>query len=494
MHLPQTIAFLLALALTACTSTSESQADAGLAAERAGTIEAGAVLTSPAFRPSEPARDVVPQSPEHAAVLELLRDPAFAQRFAESWLSETDVEPRVGALEQEAYQQIVTAMAEDDSELALQLLTAQRGPAGNALFDFTEGNLRFQLEQLDAAAEAYRAAVVKHPRFRRAWGNLALACARRGDFPGAIEGFSRVVALGGADATTYAMLGIAHTNQRDYLAGESAFRMATLLDPAAPEWRMGLTECLFKQERFDDAVALCESMLVQDPERAELWMLQANARARMGQPRKAAENLEVLHGLGKGTAETFNLLGDIYTNERLFDLAREGYVRALELAPEAGAPRAVRAARDLAARGALEESRALIESVETLGAAGLDDEQRMQILKLRARIAVASGANQEQVRILEEIVGLDPLDGEALLLLAQHWGREGDPERAILYYDRAAGMAAHEAEASRGKAQVLVRQGKYAEALPLLRKAQTLDPRDSVQDFLEQVERFATAR
>jgi tetratricopeptide (TPR) repeat protein len=492
MQRPNTIAILLAL--SACTSTPESTPQAADSPASARPMDAAAPATSPAFRPAAPAADATPASPEHAAVLELLRDPAQAKRFAESWLSETDVEPKVGPPEGEAYQQIVQAMAAEDTELALQLLAAQRGPSGNAMFDFMEGNLRYQREELEPAVAAYREAVLKHPRFRRAWGNLALASARSGDFAGAIEGFSRVVALGGADSTTYALLGIAHSNRRDYLAAESAFRMATLLDPNSREWRMGLAECLFKQERFDDAVALCDSLLAESPERSELWLLQANAHARMGRPLDAAGNLEVLHGLGKGTADTFNLLGDIYVNERLFDLARGSYARAFELSPEAGAPRAVRAAGDLAARGALEESRALIERIESLAGEGLDEERRLQILKLRARIAVASGAGDEQVRILEQIVALDPLDGEALLLLGQHYGRSGDPERAVLYFDRAAGMPEHEAEAARGKAQVFVRMGLYADALPLLRKAQTLDPRESVQQYLEQVERFATAR
>jgi tetratricopeptide (TPR) repeat protein len=425
MHRPQQLALFLALA--ACTSTAENAPPSAPAPASARPVEAAAPVTSTAVWPAAPAAEAAPDSPEHAAVLELLRDPDQAHRFAQSWLSESDVEPKVGAPEGEAYQQIVQAIAAEDTALALQLLAAQRGPSGNALFDFMEGNLRYQGEEHELAVAAYREAVLKHPRFRRAWGNLALASARSGDFEGAIEGFSRVVALGGADATTYALLGIAHSNRRDYLAAESAFRMATLLDPASLEWRMGLAECLFKQERFDDAVALCASLLRTQPERAELWLLQANAYARLGRPLDAAENLEVLHGLGRGTAETFNLLGDIYVNERLFELSRDNYASALELAPEAGAARAVRAAGDLAARGALEESRALIERVESAAGASLDEAQRMQVLKLRARIAVASGAGDEQVRILEEIVALDPLDGEALLLLGQHYGRSGDP-------------------------------------------------------------------
>lgn len=121
----------------------------------------------------------------------------------------------------------------------------------------------------------------------------------------------------------------------------------------------------------------------------------------------------------------------------------------------------------------------------------IETAERKDLLKLQARIAVAKGASDEEVRILEEIVALDPLDGEALLLLGQHHGRAGNPEKAIFYYERAASLEAFEAEAKVRHAQLLVKQGSYEEALPLLRRAQQLKPRDNIQDYLEQVERVA---
>ncbi len=75
---------------------------------------------------------------------------------------------------------------------------------------------------------------------------------------------------------------------------------------------------------------------------------------------------------------------------------------------------------------------------------------------------------EEEIRMLEEIVALDPLDGEALILLGQHC-----------------------ADALVRHAQLLVQQTKYAEALPLLRRAQDLKSREDVQKYLEQVERVA---
>ncbi|MFN9334497.1 MAG: tetratricopeptide repeat protein, partial [Planctomycetota bacterium] len=101
---------------------------------------------------------------------------------------------------------------------------------------------------------------------------------------------------------------------------------------------------------------------------------------------------------------------------------------------------------------------------------------------------------EDEARILEQTVALDPLDGEALILLGQYHARNGKPDLAILQYERAAGVPAFEADAKLRHAQLLVGQARYAEALPLLRRAQQVKPRDNVQQFLDQVERVAQGK
>ena len=101
---------------------------------------------------------------------------------------------------------------------------------------------------------------------------------------------------------------------------------------------------------------------------------------------------------------------------------------------------------------------------------------------------------EEEARILEEIVSIDPLDGEALILLGQYNGRAGDAAKAIMLYERAAKLEKFEADAKVRHAQLLVGQGKYAEALPLLRSAQQVKPRENIQQYMEQVERVARGR
>ena len=120
---------------------------------------------------------------------------------------------------------------------------------------------------------------------------------------------------------------------------------------------------------------------------------------------------------------------------------------------------------------------------------------RRELLKLEARLSMAEGGGSpETATILEEVVKLDPLDGEALLLLGQHYAKQNQPDRAMFYYERAASIEAFEARAKIRHAQVLVGLRRYADALPLLQRAQEIKPNDDVARYLEQVESIAQAR
>jgi Flp pilus assembly protein TadD len=131
---------------------------------------------------------------------------------------------------------------------------------------------------------------------------------------------------------------------------------------------------------------------------------------------------------------------------------------------------------------------------ETLGDS-MTDADRRRLLKLQARLAMADGSGtEESVRILAEVIELDPLDGEALMLLGQHHAREGRPDQAILQYERAARIDAFAPQAKVRIAQVFVSQARFDEALPLLREAQSMRPRDDVARYIEQIERAAKGK
>lgn len=455
------------------------------------TLVAGCASTESA-KPAvvEPAAD----SPLSTSELELWNSPAFKEQFTQSYIAATDIEPRVTIVERDEMQEILDLISSDKMDEAARRLEKNRGEATSAVFDFTLANIYFQQERYDEAMPVYETAVEKYPKFRRAHRNLGLIYVRQGEFEKAVSSLTRVIELGGGDSLTYGLLGFAYSSKENNLAAESAYRQAVLLDPATMDWKMGLARSLFKQERYAEAVALCKSLIESEPERADLWLLQANAFVGLGKPLKAAENYELVDTLGESTVDSLNMLGDIYVNEELYEMAVKAYIRAMEKNPDRNAQRAIRASKVLVTRGALEETKTLIERIEKMHGAHLGQVDKKDLLKLRARIAVAEGKGEEEVAVLEEIVELDPLDGEALILLGQHAARANDPEKALFYYERAENIEKSEADARIRHAQLLVSQGKYSEALPLLRRAQELKPRDDIQKYLEQVERVAKSR
>lgn len=447
----------------------------------------------PVVPPPAPAEEL-PKIALSDAQRAVFGDDLFERRFAESYAAETDIEPKLLEPERKGMLEVLKLIQADKMAEAAAMLQKMRTDASSAVIDFTLANIAFQKEDFSAAIEEYNRAVQKFPKFRRAWRNLALIHVRSGDLGKALPALTKVVELGGADSTTYGLMGFAYSNLDKPIAAESAYRMAILLDPATRDWKLGLAKSFFKQKRFADAAALTGELIKETPDAADLWLLQANAFVGLGQSMKAAQNYEIVDRLGKTTVDSLNMLGDIYVNEGLYDMAVSCYARAMAKTPRGPASRPIRAAKVLVGRGSSADADVLIGQIEKTYGPELTEGERKEVLKMRARMAVARGAGEDEARILEEIVSLDPLDGEALILLGQYHGRTGDAAKAIFLYERAAKLEKFEADAKVRHAQLLVGQGKYAEALPLLRSAQQVKPRENIQQYLEQVERVARGR
>jgi tetratricopeptide (TPR) repeat protein len=421
-------------------------------------------------------------------------DPTFQKQFIGAYGINADVEPRVTPEAVKILEKVRPLMANDLPKAEATLVKAMK-PDCSAILDFTLGSIQFQQERMADALATYQRAVTKFPSFRRAWRNVGLINARDGKFDDAIHSFTRMIELGGGDSYSYGLLGFAYASKQDYQAAEAAYRNALLLQPENTEWRLGLTRCVFKQNKYEDAAALLDVLIDRYPDNADFWMLQAQTYLGMKQPLKAAENLEALDLLGKASADSLQTLGDIYINENLMDLASRAYRRAIDADLKQPLTRPLRGAEMLAARGALAQARTVTAHIHEVWDSKMEEAERRKLLKLDARLSMANGeGNAEVAAVLEEIVKLDPLDGEALMLLGQHYSKQSEPDRAIFYYERAESIESFEAGAKIRHAQVLVGLGRYGDALPLLRRAQELKPRDDIARYLEQVERISKAR
>jgi tetratricopeptide (TPR) repeat protein len=424
---------------------------------------------------------------------DLWKDPTFQKEFLGSYGFQAELEPKLTALERQELEKILALMATDTHAAMITLEKAATADS-SAVFDYTLANLHFQEDELEAAAAGYRTAVSKFPSFRRAWKNLGLIAVRQSRFDDAIKALSRVVELGGSDGLTYGLLGYAYSAEGVSTSAESAYRNAVLLQPDVLDWKLGLTQSVLKQRKYGEAITLCEELIARFPDRAEFWLIQANAYVGFNQPMKAAENYEIVLRMGRATAQSLYTLGDIYANEGLVDLAARAYRNAIDLDPQQPPGRPLRCVDIVAQRGGTIQAKDLAGHIRSVMGATLDDIDRKRLLKTEARIAVAEGGGDEAVKTLEEIVSLDPLDGEAILLLAQHYTKANDPGKAIFYYERAEGIETFEADARLRHAQILVGQSRFQDAIPLLKRVQELKPREDVGRYLEQVERLARAQ
>jgi tetratricopeptide (TPR) repeat protein len=419
---------------------------------------------------------------------------AGATQFVGGYGVNPEIEPRVTKEEVNILEKVRPLMAENLPGAEEALRKAMK-PDCSAILDYTLGGILFQQDKLIDAMVSFRKAVEKFPSFRRAYRNIGLISVRNQDFEGAIGAFNKMIELGGADAYSYGLLGFSHANRQDFQPAESAYRNALLLQPENIEWRLGLTRCVFKQGKFDDAAALLDVLITNYPDKADFWLLQAHTYLGMKQPMKAAMNLEAMDQLGKSTVDSLFTLGDIYLTESLPSLAYGAYSRAVALKPEQPVARAMKSAEQLASRGGAAEARKLVESIRAAKGTTLDEADTRKILKLDARLALAANAGgADAAATLEEVLKLDPLDGEALMLLAGHYASNGQPDKAMLYYERAAGIEQHAANARVRHAQIFVSQSRYPEAIQLLRQAQEIKPREDVARYLEQIERISKAR
>ena len=428
---------------------------------------------------------------EQEALHRVFASVGFAERFAESYLAENDVVPAVSADEQLVVQEVQQLLSEDNRDEAEKLLKENLGLASSAVYDYLLANLYFQDEKHDLAAVTYESATRKWPRYRQAWQNLGIVQIKRGEFSKAIPAFVKVIEMGGGTAICYGLLGFAHSSEGHHLSAESSFRMAILLDPSTKDWQMGLARAFFDLKRWDDAIALTDNMLENDPDSSQLWILQANAYIGLEKPMKAAENFEIVDRLGKATPGSLMLLGDIYLNSELFTPAVDTYLRVLD-GEKPNLNRLIRSAKILSARNANDQSKRLLGAIQSaVGQDETDPELQKEVLRLSARIALTEGDGELEAQILKQIVDLDPLDGDALLLLGRHAVRTSNDAQAVFYFERAMSIDASEADANLELGKLLSAQGKYAEALPKIRRAQQINPREPVQRFLNQVEKRA---
>lgn len=434
----------------------------------------------------EPAPSPPPETPWDG--VSVLDDPQWRKRFLGSYGFLSGLEPEIQPTERELLQEVLDLM-ETDTEAAAKRLEEGIAEGSSAALDFVLANLHFQNGEIEAAKAAYERSLEKFPDFRRAHKNLGLLLVQRGSHAQAAAHLTRAVELGDRDGRSYGLLGFCYINLEDYLAAEEAYRSAILQQPDTRDWRLGLARALLAMEEYEASIALFDSLLEEEPGDATLWKLQANAYIGLEEPLQAATNLETVRMLGESDASSLGLLGDIYMNEGVFDLAKSAYLEVIERDEEAERFETARRAAELLVRTqSYGHAQDVLARIDRSYGGELTRDEELEVLTLKAKVARGQGRTGEAAELLQRIVRRDGTRGEALLELAEYHRGQGDAARARFLLERAAKLEDFEYPALLEHAQLLVAEREYAKAAELLRRALDIKREPRVERYLQRLD------
>ena len=416
------------------------------------------------------------------------KDPEFIKSFVGSYGALPQVEPKVSEEENTLLADISELLQADRKAAAARLLQSLHSESSPALI-FILGNLYFQDGNLPAAEKAFNMAIERHPPFRRAHKNLALLHVQRNNLDAALAPLQKSIQLGESDARAFGLLAVCYMNKEQFVAAEAAYRQAFLLAPDNRDWKTGLVNSLASQNKYSEAATMLDSLIAEEPDNSTFIDLQANCYLGMEEPMKAATNLEILRHMDKATDRTLDLLGNIYLDEKLFIPALGAFIAAADRSTGNNFDRSLKTAKILSDYGAQAEAEKYIQTITDTKA--LDEEQRLALDTIKAKVLRAQDRGEEAATLLTSLVERDPLNGEALIELAQYNERQEDYAKAKFYFDRALKVESSAYNANLRYGQMLVRQGKAKEALPKLKRAQELKTSDGLERYIRQVERAA---
>jgi len=419
----------------------------------------------------------------------------FRKRFLGTYGVKSEIEPSITQAEKELFEVLIPLVQQDQIPQAVTALRdyMNKNAEYSAALDFTLGNLYFQENQLKEGAAAYQAAVKKFPTFSRAYENLGRIAVMSGDYETARQYLVQALELGGPKSDLYGLLGYSYLNLEKPSSALVAYDSASLLDPASKDWQLGRAQALVQSQRYDEAIPLLKELVNEDVTARNLVLSISNAYLDKGEYLMSALYLELLNRSGNANNSSLLLLGDIYMNENLPALALPVYKQAMASASDRlPLTSAMRVARIYVERGLNDSAQSVVADVERIYAGDLSESNRIELLNLKSRMSLAQGKTDEAREYLQEIIDVEPMNGDALVTLANLYWQLNDYASAQHYFTRARDVASVKFKALLDNGRMLVEQSEYREAAKLLASAYDLNPSDNLREYLDAVQQIAS--
>lgn len=413
--------------------------------------------------------------------------PEFKARFLASYGVNAKIEPTLSQADQKIFQATLPLL-KNNTYQAITMLLSKVNSESNAAFDFLLGNLYYQRDDFAQAEQHLNEAIRKMPDFRRAHRTLALSKIQRQDFKQAARLWKKVIALGGGDAQSFGLLAFSLLSQDHYASAQTAYEQARMFAPESRDFKKGLAHCLIAQSKHLEAIALFDELIEEETDNQSYWLLQANAFIALDQYDDAIANLETASQLGRMTGDSWLLLGNLYLNQEVTQLALDRYLKVLENNENLKRDSLLKPLNDLINRSATKEARLYFDKLnQTFNRQRTDPYLAKKLDLAEARILQSEGKNREVIRILKAYADENPLDGDILMTLANTYFSQDQIEESEFYYQRAALLPDYQADAYVSLARIQVKAGIFSKAIQYLEQAQSIKPRDPIEKYLDQI-------
>ncbi len=462
-----------------------------------------------------------PPTPQLVALADITtKDPQWLEAFVYSFTPDTRIEPEVKREDEATVALFNTIRPMIEAEQMDQAFEAMRlhvegNPEAHPVTVFTLANFYWSFAEdkdnpqrwQERAASLYQQAIQSFPNYRRAHRNLAQIYMQLDRPEDAKTHLIKAIQLGVNDAVTYSLLAFIHQLNSAYYSSEAAIRRALMLSPDNKDYKVLLGQLLLAQERWQEASNLFGELLIEFPSDPDFWSAQANAYLGLNRIEDAAINLEVTRMMGEAQPQSLKLLGDIYINRQMYDMATQAYLSSLEVDPNQVLTDPISASETLVTFASFQNARQLISKIREVKGENITEKNDGKLLTLESQISIALGESERAVSILEELIDKDPLNGEALITLGDYYARQAGStieiageevdaaEKAEYYFDRAQEHPEQNIvrQALISHARMLVRQSRYRESADLLEQAQAIEHSDYLEDYLVNVRRAASS-
>jgi tetratricopeptide (TPR) repeat protein len=359
-----------------------------------------------------------------------------------------------------------------------ELQTAASADSKDPVGKLRLADFYLQQRKIDEAKRVLAEITTAHPDYLPAWLRTAEVAIAEKRFDDASKALAVVFDKSPKDRTGLMLRGQVQLAQNRTDEAIQTYQSVIKDNPSFPPARVRLATAQLQAGNTEQAKSELRQALETAPNYAEAVFLLAELNIRTGTAEVAIEDLNKFLAHSPRAARGYELLGAAYLQERQAARATAAFRKRLELAPQDVRGQYL-VATSLRAEGKTQEARKMLEDIlakEPEAADALGQLVVMDFAEKKPDVALAQAKKQ-----LEKAPNSAPLQ----YVLGGVYQRRGELGPATEAYNKAIALDPSYFGPYKDLSQIYMAQGKVDDALPLLAKAQAIQPRDPSVVILE---------